>query len=261
MMAQRSRVRRRLDGAGDAPLPFESTSGDRFGAGQTAADRRPTWLLLVLFFVVVGVFVSSPVTSTAGPLGVVATKHIVERRRRRLSRCNDDRLVVALADHIAQQLRGGSSLAASVGQALSGPDTAFPGRLGATRRAIQSGERLTSALRRVDADGLVSLGLLVTALRVLIANGGPAAVSIERVSEALRAGASARAELAAQSGQATASAVLLAALPFLFAVVVAMIEPAAATLYLSTWIGAACVCGAGLLSAAGWWWIDRAVNG
>ncbi len=168
--------------------------------------------------------------------------------------------MIDFVDRLTQHVRGGSSLAAAVEHELTEVDTSLAPMVHPVRAAMSAGEGLGRALERVDSDQSTSLDLLGSSLRLLLDHGGPVAVSLDRVGETLRAGVVARDEAAAQAGQATASALLLAVLPMVFAVFVAVVEPAARTFYLTTWTGAGCVAGAGALSFAGWSWIDRLVH-
>ncbi len=119
---------------------------------------------------------------------------------------------------------------------------------------------MSVALRRCPTPDRSGLGLLLTGLAVLLERGGPAAVAVERLADTLRVAIGARDEARAQASQALASATLLALLPFLFAVLVALADPDAARLYLHTWTGAFCGAAATVATAGSWWWIDRWIS-
>lgn len=223
-------------------------------------ETRRTGSLLAIFSCVSGLLLGSPVVMVLGPLVAWFVPMIVRRHRTRVVRDRSERLVIDVCEGIAQQLRAGNSLAASVTAAIESAPVPLDQRFEPVRRAMQAGAPPARALGRADTERLESLGLLATALAVLLDNGGPVVVAIDRIGETVRSGVEARAEAQAQTGQATASALLLAALPLPFAVVVGLIEPAAASLYLTSWTGALCLGFAAALSAAGWLWIDQAVH-
>ncbi|MEZ5229114.1 MAG: type II secretion system F family protein [Acidimicrobiales bacterium] len=255
MMRYRSIVRARL-------------STDRAPAGRARhqSHRVDAWTAASISSVVAGMGLGSPLLVVVLPPALFAMRQARTQRAMRRNQRLLDRSVIEVIDRLAQQLRSGRSLAAAVSSLLAdidhGADAGhgLGARLDACRRAHAAGANLGAALRRADVVGLPSLALLATSLRLMLANGGPVALSLDRVGETLRAGVAARDDAAAHAGQATASADLLTLLPVVFTAVVAAIEPAAAQLYLRSWTGAGCLAVAGLLSAASWWWIDRAVQ-
>lgn len=261
MIAHRSIVRARL--ADDSTFGVASVAlapDDRLSATQAGLATA------VVVLAIVGVLGGSPAVLVGGPSSIWVVHRVRDRRRHQRDRRRSDRSVIDLVDHLAQQLRGGRSLASAIELTINTTDAisvshpTLDVRLRPVRQALASGERLGRALERADVDGLVALELLLASVRLLLENGGPAAVSLDRVGETLRLGVAARDEAASQAGQATASALLLAALPLVFAVLIALAEPAVAELYLTSWTGAACIVSAGALSYWSWWWIDRVVH-
>ncbi len=240
-------------------------------AGRREARPSPVWSVAILVLAVLGIALGSPLIAIGGPAGTLVVRVVIGQTRHRRDARRQDRQVIDLVDRLGQQVRAGVSLAAAIERALVAlpansnehsdeRSAAFMGRFDSTRRALISGESMPVALSRVDAAGLASLDLLMAALVVLLKNGGPVAVALDRIGETLRAGVGARDEAAAQSGQAVASAGLLSVLPFAFAGVVALVEPSVADFYLSTWVGAGCLLAAGASSTVSWFWIDWAVH-
>jgi tight adherence protein B len=214
-------------------------------------------MVLAAFLGVVG---RLPIAVTM-PVIVALARHIRRRSRQRAMRSAEEAAVVELVDHIGLELRAGGSLNGSIRRSLDAVvDPGLASRIQSCRRALLAGERLDAALGRMDERGLVPLGLLATSLVVLIRQGGPPAVAVDRLGDALRVGLADRADARATASQATASALVLSCLPVVFGLGAAVIEPATAELYLHSWIGAACVIAATVLAGSGWVWIDRLVE-
>ncbi len=252
LSTHRSAVRERFECASRDALT--SNPANRMSHGPTIST------LLAVLAATSGAVVGSPMLVVVVPLVVVVLERVGRRHRLHVARRRADRAVIDVADLIGLQLRGGASLAASVEVALGDIALELVHHVEPVRRARRSGEGLPAALGRAEADGLVSLELPMASLRLLLMNGRPAAVSVDRVADTLRAGVGSRDEAAASAGQATASAALLAALPMVFATIVAAAEPSVAVFYATTWTGAACLACAVLLSSLSWWWIDWAVH-
>lgn len=224
--------------------------------GRPGVDTRPALLVLVVAIVALGWIVSSPLLAVVGPPGFALAQAVRRRRQRRRETRAAELAVVALADQLAVRLRGGQSLAGAIRDALADAvETDLAGAVTGVVDALAAGEGLATALGRADT-AVPSLGLLVAALTVLVEQGGPAALALERFGDTLRAGVEGRAEARVQASQATASAALLAALPVVFGGGVAIAEPTAAAFYAHTWTGAACVATSSMLTLAGWHWIE-----
>ncbi len=253
------------------PTNSPSSASWRLHAGRLEIRRSQVWTGPILALAVLGIAMTSPLIAVGGPAGTLVARVVIHRMQHRRDARRRDRQVIDLVDRLGQQVRAGVSLAAAIERVLVAPSanstehvgemqSVFVARFVSTRRALASGESMPVALARVDTADLASLDLLVAALVVLLRNGGPVAVALDRIGETLRAGIGARDEAAAQSGQAVASAGLLSVLPFAFAGVVALVEPNIADFYLSTWAGAGCLLAAGAASTVSWFWIDWAVH-
>ncbi|MFV0524170.1 MAG: type II secretion system F family protein [Acidimicrobiales bacterium] len=211
---------------------------------------------------VLGLLAGSPLLTVAPAFLAAAGTH---RRRRAAARRRRLRLAEDLAgyvDELIQRLAVGGSLAAAVRDPTTLPDPASPlaQAMAPFRRALAAGAALDDALATLADPAPSGAELLVGTLRTLADRGGPAVPSLERLSDTVRSAHALDQELRAQAGQATASAGALTALPGLFAAAMAALDPRLASLYLRHPAGAACLVGAGLLSHAGWWWMDRLVT-
>ncbi|MGI9611555.1 MAG: type II secretion system F family protein [Acidimicrobiales bacterium] len=167
-------------------------------------------------------------------------------------------------DALAQRLAAGGSLAQALQETPAEP--ALAARLHPLHSGLSLGlglERSISVLRaRLTDDSArpAALDLLVDTLDVLVVRGGPALASLERLNDTIRSAAWVEAEVRLQAGQATASAAVLAGLPFLFAGGLAALDHRLANLYLREPIGAGCLLVAFSLSMIGWRWMTRLVR-
>ncbi|MFV0257191.1 MAG: type II secretion system F family protein [Acidimicrobiales bacterium] len=210
-----------------------------------------------------GVIAGSPLLTVAPALLVGAAyhrRHRAAEHRRRVRLAED---LAAYVDELIQRLVVGGSLAAAVRDpgALADPASPLHQVLAPVRTALDDGAPLDDALAALPDPAPPGVELLVGTLRTLVDRGGPAVPSLERLSDTVRSAHALDQELRAQAGQATASAGALTLLPGLFALAMAALDPRLASLYLRHPAGAACLVGAGLLSHAGWWWMDRLVTG
>lgn len=184
-----------------------------------------------------GLVVGSPALVVGPALGGACTWHSARTLwRRRETRRRRSELIDEV-DQLIQKLKSGSSLSSALAEHHLALAPAEPGA--AMRDGWPS---------KMEADHR----LLVATLTVLKRRGGPALPSLQRLSDTLRSSAAAALETEAQAGQATASALALAALPGLFIVGLAMAQDALRQFYLHDVAGTACLLGAGALSYLGW---------
>ncbi|MGI9595782.1 MAG: type II secretion system F family protein [Acidimicrobiales bacterium] len=212
-----------------------------------------------------GVGTGSPTLASSGPLVVLAIGAEVRRGKKLAAdRALADSLPTVV-DQLIQQLRAGRSLAQScqrldrleLGQVVEGlPSTLSD--LRSARPPIRPGARPTArSSGSVPTDHDHSLQLLAVTLDVLAGNGGPAVPALQRLRHTLISVVNGRRRADAEASQALASAGILVMAPSLFAVVVALLDPGAASLYIFEPIGAVCVLSALTLSWLGWLWIQR----
>ena len=167
-------------------------------------------------------------------------------------------------DALAQRLAAGGSLAQALQETPAAP--ALAARLKPLHTGLSLGLGLERSIRLLrarlseDAARPSALVLLVDTLDVLATRGGPALSSLERLNDTIRSAAWVEAEVRLQAGQATASAAVLAGLPFLFAGGLAALDHRLANLYLRQPIGAGCLLVAFSLSTIGWRWMTRLVR-
>lgn len=167
-------------------------------------------------------------------------------------------------DALAHRLGAGGSLTQVLRDTPAAP--ALEARLRLLRAGLSHGLGLDASLRMLrsglatDPDRPVALDRVVDVLEVLVGRGGPALPSLERLNDTIRSAEWIDAEVRLQAGQATASAVVLAGLPLLFAGGLAALDPRLAHLYLYEPVGAACLFVAAGLSYGGWRWIARIVR-
>ncbi len=208
-----------------------------------------------------GLVIGSP-TLVVGPWLVA----VAWRRSRRSAAVDaDDRLLHAalppFLDALAQRLAAGSSLRQALQETPAPP--ALATRLRPMTVGLSLGLGLDASIRALrphpapDPARSAALELMVDTLGLLVTSGGPALPSVERLNDTIRSAARVDDEVRVNAGQATASAALLAALPFLFAAGLATLDPRLAHLYLYEPMGAACLAVAFGLSWGGWRWMGH----
>lgn len=166
-----------------------------------------------------------------------------------------------LLDHVARAARAGASLE----QALSVAAAAVEGiHANEARRAVarvEQGASLDDALATWEtAHPRPAPRLALAALGVAARAGGPQARALEAVATTLRSRSAVSGEAEAQASQALASAGVLVATPAAFAVLTGLADGRVAATLLRTPLGLSCIAGAGLLDAAGAWWMHHIVR-
>jgi Flp pilus assembly protein TadB len=229
---------------------------------QVVKQRRLVRSPLLMALVGVEVFaliVRSPTLSIATPVAAFMGYRAYLRLRDRRSRQRLQAALPAFTDELAQQLRSGASLSGSfVRVARESPHI-----IGAVQPAVQAldaGERMEVALQRLESDDEI-LRLVLLTIRILVTTGGPAAETVERMGENVRAVIAGEEEAKALAGQGTASALVLAVLPIAIGAVAAFTSTDVARLYAYEWIGAVCVSASLLLTGAAWFWMDSLLWG
>lgn len=200
----------------------------------------------------------SPLVVVVVPLVSFAVRR---ERMRRSSRAVVARRTEAAAEFVAvaaSGLRAGRSLAGAIlsdaGRVAERPSNDL--RQAVIER-VNAGHSLVRAVGEVMSASSEDERLIAATIRVLDATGGSAESALERVNEALAERRSAREDARTQAQHALSSASLLASLPVVFGSVAAVAEPAIASLYVSTWIGAGCVGAALVLTIGSWEWLQR----
>jgi tight adherence protein B len=180
-------------------------------------------------------FLAVPVRTTGGP---APTRPRRPRRPRRPTGDAGDALI-ALLDTIAAELRSGASPAMARRRAQALHPDAPRLELGAD-----------------DADVAVARQALSAA-----SLGGAAAAAIDAAAATLRDRRRVRLERRAQASQARLSAVVLTAVPPVFAVWAAATSASTRRAYTATTLGAGALVGGIALNLIGWWWMSRVIAG
>jgi Flp pilus assembly protein TadB len=226
---------------------------------KTVRARWSPWLLSILLIESAAFVWGSPTAALAGPVALVMSLRAASRLQNRSSLQRMQRALPGFTDDLAQQLRSGSSLPGSlVRVANNTPDLSLA--LRPVLQGLAAGDRLEAALQRVGSND-EALRLVLVTIGLLAATGGPAADTIERVGENVRSVVAGQEEAKALAGQGTASAVVLAVLPALFALLAGLSDQALAEFYVFEWAGAACVTASVLLTGASWFWMDALLWG
>lgn len=236
---------------------------DQAGGLSPPKHSLPLTALSVLGVAGLGFVLSSPLLVMVAPTFPVAAQRFRKRRQRRKVRAALGGELLAVVDHVNHQLRSGRALAPAVVKSLQDPEVCNLARqMSRLVDGVRGGEAFEVALKQ-QADHATEPGirLMSVTASVLAHTGGAAAGAFDRLGESLRASRSADSEIQTQSSQAMASATMMAFLPVVFGLLLAVIEPAVASFYLTTTAGAVCVGTAWLLIISGWLWMDRVIWG
>ena len=202
-------------------------------------------------------------TATAPPLdlsrllvtGGRALDHLWPARRHRR---RDAQLPDAL-ERLSSSIRAGLSLAAALGEVADRLPDPLGGELRRTRAAVRHGAPLSEALAAWAAppEATPAVRLVAAALTLAADGGGEVARAVDRVAATLRERRELEGEVRALATQASASALVLAVAPVVFALLVASVEPGAVTFLLTTPVGLGCLAGGLLLEGLGARWMVR----
>ena len=233
--------------------------GDRRLWRKTPGSMNwPRWLPHLLGVGGAVVF-GSPVLAVAVPLAVVFGRREMKRRRRGAAVGRRADMVVGFVVAATSGLRAGRSLSGAVlgeSGAPGGRNEVNPLQREVVER-VRAGRPFALAVDEVLGAGSIDERLIATTIRALDATGASASTALERVAEALGERQSSREDARTQAQHALSSAGVLAALPFVFGVAAALAEPDVGRLYLTTWLGAACVSVALALIFGSWEWLQR----
>jgi tight adherence protein B len=166
----------------------------------------------------------------------------------------------AVADELAATLRTGSSLRQALGSVASREDD-----VGEVLREllgpVDRGQALTDAAagwgKRAQSP---DEGLLAEAVQLAAVTGRPEPLLFDTVADSVRERLALAGELRAQTAQARTSALVLAALPAGFTVLVATNDSRASHFLFGTAPGWACTALGLTLDAVGFWWMHTAIR-
>jgi tight adherence protein B len=184
------------------------------------------------------------------------------RARKRLGRRGadvryEDALPGAL-DHAAAAMRAGASTVDALGAAASVADPAVRADLTDVVRRVERGASLEAALDEwCRGRPLAPVELTAIALGLGARFGGRQAAAVDAIGDTLRTRIGLRREVRALSAQARASAWVMSATPFAFAVVAAALDPRVASVLVASPLGWACLAAGVALNGAGAVWMAR----
>jgi tight adherence protein B len=182
--------------------------------------------------------------------------------RDRRSAAERERRLPELVDAVARAMGSGASLGRALEDAADVVGEPFTRDVARLTRRVAAGVGLAQALERwADEDGGADLRLVVTACVLGAEAGRGTADALLGVAATLGDRRDVVAEARALSSQARASAVLLVALPLVFVVGTAFVDPTTTRSLLTTRLGWACLLGGLTLDAVGAWWMRRIVGG
>jgi tight adherence protein B len=163
---------------------------------------------------------------------------------------------IAVVDHLARDLRAGSSTTAALGDALAAQPTVL---VDLRRRLEQGGTAGLIAIEHVGA-GTPHERLVLQALRVSRRAGGSGAGVLERTADTLREQQAWAHERRAHTAQARLSARVLTGLPIVFACWSITADDGVRRAYASSPLPALSAMVGGVLNLLGWWWMRRLIR-
>ncbi|CAN5768138.1 type II secretion system F family protein [soil metagenome] len=178
------------------------------------------------------------------------------RGRQRRRRTPDEQQLAAWCQHVARQVRTGSSLPSAFEAACERIPTVGAEFADVVRAQVR-GSSLAGALARRDHDG-EAVGLVVAVVRTCARLGGPAAEPLDRACATLHRRAAARCERRVHSAQAEMSAKVLTLLP-LGVLTLLVATDADVRQALARPIVQTCLALGLALNALGWWWMRRII--
>ena len=168
----------------------------------------------------------------------------------------------AALDRLSTALRSGASLPAAIAEAGAATPPPLGDELAAVARAADRGRPLVAVLDEWSATrDDRGTRLAATALVLAAAVGSAPARAVDGVAATLRERIDLAAERRALATQARTSALVLAAAPAAFALVLLTADRAAADFLLRHPTGWACLAAGGALDATGAWWMARLTRG
>jgi tight adherence protein B len=230
------------------------------GPDGPGLDPAQTWPVVsaVLLVLAVVAIVMAPIGSIAVGGAAAAGLVVARRRPRRAVFARAD--LVGAVETMAATLRSG----ASVHQAVERAGSAAPGAVGTGLRAValqtRQGMRLDLALSEWAAGLPANAAAVAHALDLAAASGAGHAAALDAVADALRSRERLRREVRALAGQARASAMVLVALPVVFAAGAALTAPGVSRFLLRSPGGWACLASGVGLDAVGAWWMARQIS-
>jgi tight adherence protein B len=210
----------------------------------------------------VAVLALGPGTLALALIGLAVMPLVVRRHRRARALVRRGSQLPQALERLAGALRSGSSLPLALGDAgRATPDPLGP-ELAALALGASRGQPMAAVLdawaRRHDDPGT---RLAVTALALATVVGVAPARAVDGVAATLRERLELSAERRALASQARASALVLSAVPILFALLLGMSDGAAGRFLLHSRAGWACLAGGLGLDALGAWWMARLTRG
>jgi tight adherence protein B len=173
----------------------------------------------------------------------------------------DDRHLPELLEAVARFLRSGSSLPVALREASLDLDDSLRRELSIVLAAADHGAPLADAFAEWAHTSASSARQMVAAAMVIAHTlGGAAAHTFDALASSLRARASARREAEVMAAQARASAMVIGAAPFVFALVIVAVDPSVASAAVRSGAGQLCFAIGLACEFAGLGWIRQLVR-
>lgn len=207
---------------------------------------------LVTVAVVVAALGSSPAEADPG---------LCWWRRRRAARAVA-RTLPELLEALARALRAGVSAQIALRSTADGLGGPLAGDVAEMSRRLDQGQPFDGVLGAWAAARADVPGVRLAAVAMIMAAeaGGSVAQAIDGVADTLREDLGLQAEVQALAAQARASALVIAALPLVFLLVVGATDPAALAFLVTSSLGRTCLALGVGLQGIGFWWMQRIVQ-
>jgi tight adherence protein B len=202
---------------------------------------------------------TAPQVHRRGTIGAAALERFRAIVRRKGT--DADAGLAMVLDALARAVRGGASLGQALAEVAAEAPLAWAGDLQRVTADLAAGASVREAMTAWEKTRPGSgARLAVTALVLAHERGGDLGSAADSAAASVRDAAAARSELAAQTVQARASAVVVAAAPVGFTALLTGTDGRVRAVVLGTPVGWVCTVLGGLLVGLGSWWIHRLVR-
>ena len=231
------------------------------GQATRPLTRRTSFLLFVALGLVIFIFTRN-IALAALPWPVSAvTQRLLKGHNRRKSQVKKEEQVLELIDSLNQSLRSGLSLQQSLEVCVEDVGEEMHGEIIEILKDLRLGSGLEEALAKAaQSSPTPSLKLTFTVLGLLHGKGGDLPRILERLRKRVAEGLEVRREARILTSQSRASGYLVSALPPVFLLLQAVLNPRSLSPLLSTPMGNLIIATAAGLNAAAFFLIRRIVN-
>jgi tight adherence protein B len=223
--------------------------------------RYTRFLLFVALGLLIFIFTRNIALAVLPWPTAVVTRRLLKGHNRRRSRVRKEEQVLELIDSLNQSLRSGLSLQQSLEVSTKDVGEEMGGEIAEILRDLHLGSGLEEALAKAaHSSPTPSLKLTFTVLGLLHGKGGDLPHILDRLRKRVAEGLEVRREARILTSQSRASGYLVSALPPVFLLLQAVLNPRSLSPLLSTPTGNLIIAVAAGLNAAAFFLIRKIVN-